>query len=60
MTKNDNRRTKLQHSSHLKKNTVKFGTHFTQAKKKFTQALLACSYVFPSLAEEGIVEQLVF
>ena len=33
----------------MEKDTVKFSTEFTRARKKFTQALLAGSYVFPSL-----------
>ena len=47
--KNYNKSAKLQHSSLLRKNTVKFGRDFTRARKQFTQALLARSYVFPSL-----------
>ena len=30
----------------MQQNTVKFGTDFTRARKKFTQALLARSYIF--------------
>ena len=50
MPKNENKSAQLQHSS-LRQNTVKFGTDFTQARKKFTQALLVRLYVFPSMAQ---------
>ena len=50
MPRNDNISAKLRHSSLLRQNTVKFGTDFTRARQKFTQALLARLYVFPSLA----------
>ena len=34
------------HNSFLRQNSVKFGTDFTLARKKITQALLARSYIF--------------
>ena len=40
---------KSRHTSLLQQNSVKFGTHFTRARKKFTPALLASWKVFPSL-----------
>ena len=39
----------MRHNSFLRPNSVKFGTDFNRAKKKFTQALLARLYVFPPL-----------
>ena len=44
--KNDNKSVKLQHLLPLQQNTVKFGTDLTRARIFFTQALLACLYVF--------------
>ena len=40
---------KCQHNSLSGQNSIKFITYFTQTMKKFIQALLARSYVFPSL-----------
>ena len=48
MPKNANKSAKFQHSSLLQQNSVKIGRDFTRAGNFFTQALLACSYVFPS------------
>ena len=49
MPKYDDKSALLRHSSLFQQNTVKFGTDFTRARKKFTQALLARLYVIPSL-----------
>ena len=38
----------------MQQNSVKFGAHFTRARKKFTPALLASWNVFPSLGGGGI------
>ena len=40
------RNPKLQHNSLLRQSSVKFGTYFTQPRKKYTQALLARFYIF--------------
>ena len=47
--------TKLQHNSFLQQKSVKFGTDLTQGRKKLTQALLACSFVFQSLLWPSII-----
>ena len=39
----------LRHNSLLQQNSIKFGTHFTRARKIFSLALLARWNVFPSL-----------
>ena len=39
----------MKYNSLLKQNSVKFGTGFTQPRKKLTQALITRLYVFPSL-----------
>ena len=59
MPRNDKIGAKLRHSSLLRQNTVKFGTDFTRARKKFTQALLARLYVFPSLQLLGLYSQIM-
>ena len=50
------KRAKLQLNSLLRQNSVDFVTDFTQTMNKFTQALLACSYIFPPLVSSAELE----
>ena len=47
------KRVKLQLNSLLQQSSVDFVADFTQTMKKFTQALLERSYIFPSLVSSA-------
>ena len=51
---------KSRHNSLSRQNSVQFGTDFTPTRKKFTLALLARLYVFPSLNSKVVRPATVF